>query len=191
MPVRDFIVDVKSLPALAAQTVKSDVFVDVEMPLEIDAAAIVIKPPAGAPRFPNPEKKQPATGFPRGRTWRFGPLAKVIEDNVIYAVEVSFGKLDTIVKQAFNITVEPVIRLTGTAALEATVATPLVLSIVGGTAAYTDDSKNLPAGVRVQVDSVAAKATITVATAPAAPVKVEVVIKDSNGRTGKRTVTVK
>jgi hypothetical protein len=189
--VRDFIVEVKALPPPAPQTVKYDAFVDVEMPLEIDAAAIVVTPPAGAPRLPNPQKKQSAPNFARGRVWRFGPLDKVVEDAVVYSVEVSFGKLDTIVKSNFNLTVEPIIRLIAGGAFEATTATPLELTIQGGTPAYSLSVANLPSGTQAQLDAAAGKVKITVTTAPSTPTKAEVTITDNNGKKGRRTVTVK
>ena len=41
-----------------------------------------------ARRLPNPEKKESVA---RGHKWRFGPLDKIIDDDVVYPVEMTFG----------------------------------------------------------------------------------------------------
>ena len=141
-----------------------------------------------ARRLPNPEKKESVA---RGHKWRFGPLDKIIDDDVVYPVEMTFGKLDTIVKSNFNLTVEPLIRLVAGGAFEATTATPLELTIQGGTPAYSLSTKNLPAGAQAQLDAGAGKVKITVTAAPPAPAKAAIAITDSNGKKGRRIVTVK
>jgi hypothetical protein len=105
VPVRDFLVEVKPLPVLGPKTAASDASVEVDLPLDVKASAIAITPPAGAPRFPTPEKKDRSATFPRGHRWKFGPLDKVVEDPVVYRVEVTFGSGGVTAKAGFDLTI--------------------------------------------------------------------------------------
>jgi hypothetical protein len=194
VPVRDFLIEVKPLPALGNQTAKYDSHVDVPLPLTVAASAIVITPPAGAPRMDTPDDrgKDPNPANKRGQIWRFGPLGKVVEDAAVYKVEVTFGDPATVSQKAgFDLTIEPIIRLTAGGAFEASKGSPLELTINDGTPAFSLDTDNLPAGSAAQLDSPNRKVTITVNDAPAAATKAVITITDSQGKKGQRTVTVK
>jgi YD repeat-containing protein len=193
VPVRDFLIDVKALPPLPPQTAKYDAFVDVPLPLKVAASAIAITPPAGAPRLNTPEDrgKDPNPANPRGQIWRFGPLGKVVEAAAVYKVEVSFGEGAVTQKAGFDLTIEPIITLTGGGAFEASKGSPLDLAINAGTPAFSLNTESLPAGTAAQLDSPNRKVTITVNDAPAAATKAVITVTDSNGKKGKRTITVK
>ena len=188
IPLRDFIVNVQDLPALANVAKISDEFEDVELPLDVDAAAIAITPPAGAPAFPKPSRRGVGPTFARGRIWRFGPLGKTIEDPFVYRVEVTFGKPPITVNRGFDLTINPIITLqrAGAGAFEATTGTPLELTINGGTAPYTLQTENKPAGTDVTSDFANLRITVTVNAAPPAPQQVIVIVKDSKGKEGRR-----
>lgn len=189
VPVRDFIVDVKALPVLPARTIASDAHVDVPIAIPVEASAFTITPPAGAPRFPTPEK-QDAKAPPRGNEWRFGPLDTLVEDPTIYKVEVKFGTGGITSTSTFDLTVEPVITLKA-AAFEATKGTPLELAIDGGTLSFSVDTDDKPDGTTVTIDSAARTVTVTVNDAPALSTTFVVTVKDDRGKKGRRTVTVK
>ena len=190
VPVRDFIVEAKALPAFAAKVSTYDVAVDVDLPMSIEPSAIVITPPAGAPRFPTAEKKNASTTFPRGHVWRFGPLDKVVEDTAVYKVEATFGSGGVTVKGGFDLTINPVITLKA-ATFEASKGSPLTLTIEGGAPGFSLDTDTEVAGTAVALDSAGRKVTVTVTTAPLSAKKIVVTVTDNNGKKGKRTVTVK
>jgi hypothetical protein len=189
VPVRDVIVDVKALPVLPPQTVKADAHVDVPIAVQVEPAAFTITPPAGAPRFPTPEK-QDTKAPPRGNEWRFGPLDRTIEDPTVYKVEVRFGAGGITSASTFDLTVEPVIVLKA-AAFEATKGSPLKLTIEGGTPGFSLDPGDTPAGTTVVLDSPGRTVTVTVNDAPALSTTFVITVKDDTGKKGQRTVTVR
>ena len=197
--VRDFLVEVKELPALAAATVKSNVPhpFDVAIPLLQDAPIRVTPKPAnpGAPRFPDPTKVGAAVSaaFPRGERWRVGPLDKVVEDPVVYEVRVTFGRAGHSVAHVFDLTVEPAIHLThaaGPAPFQATAASALVMDIAGGTAPYAASAEGLPAGSRTVIAGTQVRVEVTAA--PAAATAAVVIVRDSSSPKleGRRRIRV-
>ena len=79
---------------------------------------------------------------------------------------VTFGE-GVAVKKSFDLTIEPIIRLTAGGAIEASKGLPLELAINDGVAAFTLDIDNLPDGTIAQLDSPNRKVIITVNDAPA------------------------
>ena len=192
VPVRDFLIEVKDLPKLDPKTAKYDEPVEVKLPLTVNKAAIAMPPPKGAPVIRTLEDlgKDPAN--PRGQIWRFGPLDEPVEQTAVYKVVVTFGDAPATVTAPFDLTIEPVITLTAGGAFEASKGSPLELAINDGTPAFELSTSTLPAGTTAQLDSPNRKVTITVNTAPAGgEKKVVVTVTDTNGKKGKRTITVK
>ena len=190
VPVRDFIVQVQDLPPLAAQTVKYDASVEVELAYPVTASKIKLTTPPGKPRFPSPELQGPAASPSRGEIWRFGPLDKVIEDDVVYSVEVNYGSGAVTETRDFDLTVEPIIELTAGGAFEASKGSPLELALAGGNPPFRLRTKNVPEGTQVSLDSPNRKVTVTVDEAPPSPQNITLTITDDDGKKGERTVAV-
>ena len=191
LPVRDFRLRIVDLPVLPAAAITSDAGFDLNLPIPIAGpGSLLITPIGAAPR--QLAKTRTGSQGARGERWRIGPLSDPIEAPVGYNVEVTYGAPGNIATRAFVLTINPVIALTdaaGGAAFEARQGTPLVLTIAGGSAPYTSETQNVPAGSQVRVTG--NRVEVTVTTAPPADQRVTVIVRDSTGKRGRRTVTLK
>ncbi|MFN7963262.1 MAG: hypothetical protein U0002_18520 [Thermoanaerobaculia bacterium] len=193
IPVRDFLLELKDLPAIPAKAMDFDKKETLELPIRVAGpGSIQFKKGAAAALVPTKKLAGAPAGQPRGEKWQLGPFADPPEDPEVYTGTVTFGTAPDTADRPFQLTVNPAIRLTNTVAggpFEATSATPLKLDITGGTAPYTVAAPGVPAGTTVAI--VAGKVEVKVTTAPAADQEVIVQIKDSGGRKGKRKVKIK
>jgi hypothetical protein len=207
IPVRDFAFTIEDLPQLTpdgkAVTIDSESVqkLDLGLVLQGDAKPNVVvtwdrAKPRPVPDEPIPvpivERTHDGSAHPRGEVWQLRPLGGVLEEDSTYRVRVTFGKDPA--NQVFRIldvTVTPFIRLTGAGAhqFDAAVDAPCNLAIVGGTPPYTVSDNGLPADTKAVVDGTTVVVTVT--RSPAAEKKVVLTVKDANGKTGKRTITVK
>ena len=201
MPIRDFFVTIVDLPALpigpAAKMKIGDSY-DLDLPIKLAGPANII--PSGALLRASRDSDRP----PRGERWKFSAAGdRFIEATQTVNVVVRFAAG---IERKFAIAVDPNFTLDA-AAFEVTQATPLELTITGGTAAFTVVDQP-PAASRATVKIVGRKATVTIATPPPpvppvppavappppppiAPISWRLVVKDKNGALGVRTVLLK
>lgn len=199
IPVRDFIVKVEDLPPLPAVSMDAGGSVEVETKVKLTGSASIVQ--VGNLLAIS----RVGDAGTRGEKWRFamGGL-QAVERTAVVKVTVKFGSAPT-VDRPFDLTINPNFTLDA-AAFDATVAAPLDLTITGGSAPFTvvDQPPN----------STRAKATISGSTVtvkidpppptpplpPGAPVPppppalppvtFKLVVKDSAGKRGVRTVTL-
>ena len=202
-PVRDFLLQVDPLPALAPISMKSNEKKTVSLAIALERRekfTLRLDMPAGAPppvpgvdAVPNLATRRigPSTTVsPRGEDWEIGPLDGVIEDSATYKLEAEFGTPPRIAPSTCQVTVDPVIRLDAPAPRTAKVGSALELTIAGGAGGYSASLSPEVAGVTAQVQ--AGKVVVTVA-AEGANVdarSVAVTVKDSAGDQGRRTISV-
>jgi hypothetical protein len=179
----------------------SNVVLELDLPIAIAGReSISINTPAGAPAFPRPSRKDDSAANPRGEIWELGPLDKVIEDPVVYHVEVTYGTAPNDLTRDFDLRIEPVVHLTavGGGAFEASEAAPLELQITGGSAPYRLEAPNLPddttavitGGTRIEVTVTPPPADPDAPAEPRDPVEVVLEVTDDDGEKGERTITV-
>jgi RHS repeat-associated protein len=206
IPVRDFLFTIEDLPELAPAgttvTIDSETVHKLDLAVRLTGAArpnVTAKWNRTTPRpvpdeaipVPVPERTQDHSTHPRGEVWQLRPLGGVLEEDSTYKVTVTFGDPANSVIRALDLKVTPFIRLTGAGehAFEASAASPCTLSIVGGAAPYTLTNSGLPAGTQAVVN--ASQVVVSVTTAPPSDRRVVLTVTDPNGKTGRRTITVK
>jgi YD repeat-containing protein len=202
IPVRDFVFTVQPLPTLSGDgnPVKVDTeepyLLDLALPLKGDVKPVTtLVPPgvAGAPARLEVELTGNKGRHPRGQQWRIKPIGPVIEDTAKYKISVTYE--GGAAPDPLDFTIEPHIRIdkaAGQADFTASEANPCKLSIVGHDGPFTVAKERLPATVSAEI-SPAGSSTIVVSVgaSPPADVTGAIVVTDSKGKKGRRTVTIK
>lgn len=196
LPIRDFLITVSDLPALPVgppATMKANGSYDLDLPIRLAGPASIV--PTGALLQASRDSDRP----PRGERWKFTAAGdRFVETTQVVHVVVRFAPG---IERPFDITVDPNFTLDA-AAFEATQATPLALTITGGTAPFTVVAPP-PAASRATVAIAGTTATVTIAPpppplAPPAPppppvtsITWRLVVRDSTGSLGARTLTLR
>jgi hypothetical protein len=201
-PFRDFMLEVDSLPLLAAINMKSSETKTVSLALALERQekfTIRLDMPAGAPRplpvaapVPNLNKKKigPSTTVsPSGEDWQIGPLDGLIEETATYKLEVEYGPAGRSAAVSCAVTVEPVIRVTGPAPLLAKKGSPLTLNVAGAADGFSVSMA--PSLQKVEAKAVGATAVVTVADEGPNIAEQDVVVTVDDGHNkGRRTIRV-
>jgi len=201
-PFRDFILEVDSLPPLAPINMKSNEKKTVSLALALERQekfTLRLDLPAGKPRplpgtapVPNLAKKRigkSTTVSPRGEDWQIGPLDDLIEDDATYKLEVEYGPADRSAKVICQVTVEPVIKITGPSPLVAKKGSPLTLTVAGAGGSFDVSMK--PSLTNVTAKRAGATVVVTVADAGPNIAEQDVVITvDDGNNKGRRTIKV-
>ncbi|MBT2518846.1 hypothetical protein J7E29_15495 [Streptomyces sp. ISL-90] len=191
LPIRDFLVTVSQLPTLPvgpAATMKANGSYDLDLPIKLAGPANIV--PSGSLLQVSRDSDRP----PRGERWKFTAATdRFVEVTQVVHVVVRFA---TGIERPFEITVDPNFTLDA-AAFEATQAAPLVLTITGGTGPFTVVAQP-PAASRATVTIAGTTATVTIGPPappppppPGAPITWRLVVRDSTGSQGARTLTLR
>lgn len=201
--VRDFLVEISEIPNFPTPiNKKSDEKHTLNLPLALalpekltiaySAADTPARPLPEGEAIPVPEKKklEPEDPAAKGEKWEIGPLPELIEDKAVYTVTAEFGKPPRSISKDFKLHIEPALHLTAAGAFEATVGSPLELTVGGAASVDSATADDLPdkvalriAGNKVTVDLEAGGPAIQ----PARKIVVQVKSGDKRGR---RTVTI-
>jgi hypothetical protein len=195
IPVRDFLVQVTDLPSLppggtpAAMTANGSY--ELDLPIKLAGLANIV--PTGTLLRASRDSDRP----PRGERWKFTAAGeRFVETAQVVHVIVRFAPGT---ERPFDITVNPNFTLAA-AALDATQAAPLALTINGGTAPFTV-LNSPPAASRAEAKVVGTTVTVTIAAppplppgapppTPIAPIKWQLKVRDNAGNVGARTITL-
>ncbi|HYQ68296.1 hypothetical protein [Actinophytocola sp.] len=191
IPVRDFLLRIKDLPALPTVQFTAAGQGDLDLPIALPGPASIVP---GAPGVLAYSRVQAVP--PRGERWRFTLAGrKAVPEPRDIPVTVRFGG-GAGVPRAFTVRVTPNFTLDkppATAAYEVTPTASLTLTITGGVAPYRLETTPPSATTaKATLSGNTITLTVSASTAPTPPpVNFDLVVKDNTDKLAIRTITIK
>jgi YD repeat-containing protein len=188
IPIRDFSVEIASLPALNAAPFEAAAERELAVPVVLAGAGSIRVTPTGGRTL---AVERVGEDPPRGERWSFELSGrKAVEAPITFPVVVSFGRAPDAVERPFDLTVNPNFTIdtnpAGGPYVVSEAGGPLVLQIASGTAPFEVES-DLPDGVTAQVSG----RTVTItADGTATAGRHVLVLEDDDDRLGIREVRI-